>query len=112
MGALTVGRGTDDGVRRRPAHRRPTSAARSRSWSTTRSPRAPRALVGGTPRPTAPGYFYPPTVLAGVRRRRRLRREEIFGPVAPVFTFDSEDEAIAAANDTEFGLVAYVFTAT
>ena len=49
-------------------------------------------------------------MLAGVPDDARLLREEIFGPVAPVKGFDSEEEAIAAANDTEYGLVAYVYT--
>ena len=57
-----------------------------------------------------PGYFYAPTVLADIPRDARLRREEIFGPVAPISTFRDEAEAVAAANDTEYGLVAYVFT--
>jgi succinate-semialdehyde dehydrogenase / glutarate-semialdehyde dehydrogenase len=56
------------------------------------------------------GYFYQPTVLAGVPGDARVLKEEIFGPVAPVATFDSEEAAVAAANDTEFGLVAYVYT--
>jgi succinate-semialdehyde dehydrogenase/glutarate-semialdehyde dehydrogenase len=56
------------------------------------------------------GYFYEPTVLGDVPKGSRLLEEEIFGPVAPVVGFDDEDEAIAAANDTEYGLVAYVFT--
>ncbi len=56
------------------------------------------------------GYFFEPTVLGGVTSDARLLKEEIFGPVAPVITFSSEDEAVASANDTEFGLVAYVFT--
>ena len=56
------------------------------------------------------GYFYQPTVLSDVPKEADLRYEEIFGPVAPVFSFDSEEEAIAAANDTEYGLVAYVYT--
>ncbi len=57
-----------------------------------------------------PGSFYEPTVLAPIADGARLLTEEIFGPVAPVATFTTEEEAIAAANDTEFGLVAYVFT--
>jgi len=68
-----------------------------------------RALCGGGA-VDGPGYFYEPTVLADVPNDARMLREEIFGPVAPVATFDSEDEAIAAANDTEYGLVSYVFT--
>ena len=56
------------------------------------------------------GYFYPPTVLADVRGDAAMSRQEIFGPVAPLTPFDTEDEAVAAANDTEYGLVAYVFT--
>ena len=57
-----------------------------------------------------PGYFYPPTVLGGVLPSARVNREEIFGPVAPIVPFNTDDEAIALANDTEFGLVAYAFT--
>ena len=58
----------------------------------------------------APGYYYPPTVLADVPADARVLTEEIFGPVAPIATFSTDDEAIAAANATEFGLVAYLFT--
>ena len=71
--------------------------------------RGARALVGGHARDGA-GYFYDPTVLADVPDDAALLKEEIFGPVAPVKAFDDEDEAVAAANDTEFGLVAYVYT--
>ena len=56
------------------------------------------------------GYFYAPTVLTDVPADARLLREEIFGPVAAIATFDHEDEAISRANDTEYGLAAYVFT--
>jgi succinate-semialdehyde dehydrogenase/glutarate-semialdehyde dehydrogenase len=56
------------------------------------------------------GYFYAPTVLAGIPDDATLLREEIFGPVAPVKTFSTDQQAIDAANDSEFGLVAYVFT--
>jgi succinate-semialdehyde dehydrogenase/glutarate-semialdehyde dehydrogenase len=56
------------------------------------------------------GYFYAPTVLSDISSDAELLREEIFGPVAPVATFSTEDEAVTAANATEFGLVAYVFT--
>ncbi len=56
------------------------------------------------------GYFYPPTVLTNVAPDAALLRHEIFGPVAPIVRFDDEDEAIRLANDTEYGLVAYVYT--
>jgi len=68
-----------------------------------------KVLVGGEKLDGA-GYFYRPTVVADVPQNARMLAEEIFGPVAPVKGFSSEDEAIAAANDTEYGLVAYVFT--
>jgi succinate-semialdehyde dehydrogenase/glutarate-semialdehyde dehydrogenase len=71
--------------------------------------RGARALTGGEPLDGA-GYFYAPTVLTEVAPRTRLLDEEIFGPVAPVTTFTDEDAAVAEANRTEFGLVAYVYT--
>jgi succinate-semialdehyde dehydrogenase/glutarate-semialdehyde dehydrogenase/succinate-semialdehyde dehydrogenase len=57
-----------------------------------------------------PGYFYPPTVLVDLPHDAAVAREEFFGPVALVFTFKSEEEAIRLANDTEFGLGAAVFS--
>ena len=66
-------------------------------------------VVGGTRRDGS-GYFFEPTVLAGVPDSARVLDEEIFGPVAPVATFDDEEAAVAAANDTQYGLVAYVYT--
>jgi succinate-semialdehyde dehydrogenase/glutarate-semialdehyde dehydrogenase len=71
--------------------------------------RGARALLGGQ-RVDGRGHFYAPTVLADVPEDARLLGEEIFGPVAPVATFSSDAEAIAAANRTEFGLVAYLYT--
>ncbi len=71
--------------------------------------RGAHALTGGTA-VDRPGYFYEATVLADVAEGSRLLKEEIFGPVAPIRAFSDEDEAIAAANNTEFGLVAYVYT--
>jgi succinate-semialdehyde dehydrogenase/glutarate-semialdehyde dehydrogenase len=71
--------------------------------------RGARVLLGGEPIGER-GYFYAPTVLADVPPQARLLEEEIFGPVAPVATFSTDDQAIEAANRTEFGLVAYVYT--
>jgi succinate-semialdehyde dehydrogenase/glutarate-semialdehyde dehydrogenase len=68
-----------------------------------------RAIVGGTP-VEGKGHFFAPTVIVDAPTSARVFREEIFGPIAPIFTFSSEDEAIAMGNDTEFGLASYVFS--
>jgi succinate-semialdehyde dehydrogenase/glutarate-semialdehyde dehydrogenase len=67
-------------------------------------------VLTGASRLPGPGYFYPPTVLTGVPTTCRMWREEIFGPVAALYTFATEAQAVALANDTEFGLVAYLYT--
>ncbi|SMH49012.1 succinate semialdehyde dehydrogenase [Rathayibacter oskolensis] len=71
--------------------------------------RGARVVTGGAAS-AGPGHFYPPTVLVDVPADARILREEVFGPVAPVVRFDSEQEAVAAANDTEHGLVSYLYT--
>jgi succinate-semialdehyde dehydrogenase/glutarate-semialdehyde dehydrogenase len=108
MGAMKVGRGTEDGVEVGPLI---DATQRSKVAELVEDAvgRGAKALVGGHERDGA-GYFYDPTVLTDVPADAHLLKEEIFGPVAPVRGFDDEDEAIAAANDTEFGLVAYVYT--
>jgi succinate-semialdehyde dehydrogenase/glutarate-semialdehyde dehydrogenase len=68
-----------------------------------------RVLTGGS-RPEGPGYFYSPTVLMDVPTEAALMSTEIFGPVAAITPFDSEDEVLRLASDTEWGLVGYVFT--
>jgi succinate-semialdehyde dehydrogenase/glutarate-semialdehyde dehydrogenase len=67
-------------------------------------------LLTGGGSPDGPGYFYLPTVIRNVRPDAKLLRHEIFGPVAPIVTFNGEEEGIRMANDTEFGLASYVFT--
>ncbi|OBF50585.1 NAD-dependent succinate-semialdehyde dehydrogenase [Mycolicibacterium monacense] len=71
--------------------------------------RGATVAVGGVA-PGGPGNFYPATVLADVPADARILKEEVFGPVAPITGFDSEEEGVAAANDTEYGLAAYVYT--
>ncbi len=71
--------------------------------------RGATVAVGGVA-PDGPGNFYPATVLADVPADARILKEEVFGPVAPITGFDTEDEGVAAANDTEYGLAAYVYT--
>ena len=68
-----------------------------------------RATIGGRRHPRG-GLFYEPSVLIDVDQSMRFAREEIFGPVAPLFRFETEEDAVAMANDTEFGLAAYVYT--
>ena len=108
MGALRVGRGiepaTDVGPLIDEAQREKVE-----ELVTDAVNRGASALIGGQ-RVSGPGYFFAPTVLAGVPEDARLLREEIFGPVAPIATFSSEEQALAAANLTEYGLVAYVYT--
>lgn len=70
--------------------------------------RGARATTGGAPLPGT-GYFYPPTVLENVPVDAAIAHEEIFGPVAPVYKFATEEEAIRLANDTEYGLAAYIY---
>ncbi|MBD8079252.1 NAD-dependent succinate-semialdehyde dehydrogenase [Cellulosimicrobium arenosum] len=69
-------------------------------------------VLTGTDRPRSSGYFYSPTVLSGVAPDARVVTQEIFGPVAPVVAFGDDDEGIALANATEYGLAAYAFTAS
>ncbi|AVH22157.1 NAD-dependent succinate-semialdehyde dehydrogenase [Nocardia cyriacigeorgica] len=64
----------------------------------------------GGKEPDGPGWFYPATILTDIPAEARILREEVFGPVAPIVTFDTEEQGLAAANDTEFGLVSYVYT--
>jgi succinate-semialdehyde dehydrogenase/glutarate-semialdehyde dehydrogenase len=108
MGALKLGRGIDEGVDIGPLIDSDQRSKVSELVSDAVD-KGGRCLVGGKQRDGA-GYFYEPTVVSDVPDDARLLREEIFGPVAPVKGFSSEEEAIAAANDTEYGLVAYVFT--
>jgi len=108
MSELPVGRGVEEGVRVGPLI---DEAAREKVQTLVDDAVAggARVLTGGTA-PDGPGYFYPPTVLTGVPASAKMGSEEIFGPVAPLTPFDTEDEVVAAVNDTEYGLVNYVFT--
>ncbi|WP_200956951.1 NAD-dependent succinate-semialdehyde dehydrogenase [Phycicoccus sp. Root563] len=108
MGALTLGPGTRAGVDVGPLV---TAKARDGVDALVQDAvgRGAKVLTGGSPVP-GDGWFYGPTVLTDVPPGARCLTEEIFGPVAPVTTFATEAEAVAAANSTEYGLVGYVFT--
>ncbi|KOV60073.1 succinate-semialdehyde dehydrogenase [Streptomyces sp. NRRL WC-3618] len=108
MAALKVGPGTEPGTDVGPLI---DAAGRSKAHDLVRDAvkRGAKVLTGGE-LPEGPGCFYPPTVLTGIAPDSAIIDTEIFGPVAAIRTFDTEDEAVAAANDTEFGLAAYLFT--
>ncbi|MGA2319926.1 MAG: NAD-dependent succinate-semialdehyde dehydrogenase [Solirubrobacteraceae bacterium] len=108
MGLMKVGRGTEPGVDVGPLidENQREKVAELVSDALVRGA---RVLLGGE-RLDGRGYFYAPTVLSDVPDDARLLSEEIFGPVAPITTFSSDSEALEAANRTEYGLVAYVYT--
>ena len=108
MAAVAVGRGTQPGVQLGPLIDEP-QRVRVAGLVDDAVARGARVALGGEPC-LGGGWFYAPTVLDDVPADARLLREEIFGPVAPITTFCEDEEAIAAANATEYGLVAYVFT--
>jgi succinate-semialdehyde dehydrogenase / glutarate-semialdehyde dehydrogenase len=108
MEQLRLGRGVDpdtdlgpliDEIQRGKVHELVTDAVE----------RGATVLTGGSPL-DGPGYFYRPTVLTDVPDTSRVLTEEIFGPVAPIVSFETEDEAVAKANNSEYGLMGYVFT--
>ena len=108
MADMKVGRGTEEGVEVGPlveADQRDKVA----ELVDDAVQKGATVRTGGQV-PSGAGYFYPPTVLSDVPTSARLAKEEIFGPVAPIFTFTEDDDAIRAANDTEFGLVSYLYT--
>ncbi|MBS4753074.1 NAD-dependent succinate-semialdehyde dehydrogenase [Nocardioides sp. zg-ZUI104] len=108
MGSLRVGRGTDDGTEVGPLI---DAAARDSVAGLVDDAlsRGARALTGAQAAEGA-GYFYPPTVLVDVPTDADVVTNEIFGPVAPITTFRTEEEAIELANSSEYGLAAYAYT--
>jgi succinate-semialdehyde dehydrogenase/glutarate-semialdehyde dehydrogenase len=108
MGALKVGRGTEQGVDVGPLINDDQRTIVS-DLVEDAVDKGAKAIVGGS-RVEGPGYFYEPTVLGSVPENAQVLSNEIFGPVAPVIGFSDEQEAIRWANDSEYGLVAYVYT--
>jgi succinate-semialdehyde dehydrogenase / glutarate-semialdehyde dehydrogenase len=108
MSALTVGPGTDDATQVGPLVNE-ESVVKVDQLVTGAVAAGARVVTGGR-RPGGLGYYFQPTVLMDVPAVAAILGEEIFGPVAPVITFTDEDEAVRMANDTEFGLVSYVYT--
>jgi succinate-semialdehyde dehydrogenase/glutarate-semialdehyde dehydrogenase len=108
MNALRTGPGLDPGVQLGPLVNAESRDKVAQLVADTVQAGASVAAGGETPE--GPGFYYPPTVLANVPPNAPVLREEIFGPVAPVVAFSTEEEAIQLANATEYGLVSYVYT--
>jgi succinate-semialdehyde dehydrogenase/glutarate-semialdehyde dehydrogenase len=108
MGALRMGPGLDPGVELGPLinHRAQDAMAESVEMSTG----AGSSVVTGGTAPESPGFFFEPTVLTGVEHDDPILGREIFGPIAPITRFASEEEAIRLANDTIHGLASYVYS--
>ena len=108
MARFTVGRGTDPATRLGPMIDQKAIDSITRLVDSAVAAGA-KVAVGGRPVP-GPGYFFQPTVLTDVPADADIVNEEIFGPVAPIITFESEDEAVEKANASPFGLVCFVYT--
>jgi succinate-semialdehyde dehydrogenase/glutarate-semialdehyde dehydrogenase len=108
MSALKLGNGLADGVAVGPLVNAETRD-KVKELVDDAVKKGAKVLTGGK-QPDGKGYYYPATVLTGVKDQANLMHEEIFGPVAAIQTFTSEDEVIKKANDTEYGLVAYLYT--
>ncbi len=109
MAALRVGPGTAEGTEVGPLVNEESAAKVAELVEGAVSDGA-RLVLGGS-RPDREGFYYEPTVLLDVPRTAGILHEEIFGPVAPIVTFTDEADAIRMANDTEYGLVSYLYTA-
>lgn len=108
MGELTLGNGLDPSAKLGPLIS-PKQLESVQELVDDAVEKGATVAIGGQA-PGGPGNFYPATVLTDVPPNARILKEEVFGPVAPIVGFDTEEEGIAAANDTEYGLAAYIFT--
>jgi succinate-semialdehyde dehydrogenase / glutarate-semialdehyde dehydrogenase len=108
MGGLRMGNGLDEGVALGPLVNK-DGLDKVVELVDDAVKKGAQVLTGGKA-PGGPGFFYPATVLANVSDDAKMLNEEIFGPVASIQTFKSEDEVITRANNTEYGLVAYLYT--
>ena len=108
MGSMRLGRGTEDGTQVGPLIDA-KAVIKVQNLVQDAVSRGARVVTGGN-QVNGVGHFFSPTVLTGVDRGAKISHEEIFGPVASIVTFDTEQDAISLANATEYGLVAYVFS--
>jgi succinate-semialdehyde dehydrogenase/glutarate-semialdehyde dehydrogenase len=108
MGEMTLGDGLDPSTKLGPLVN-PKQVASVQELVNDAVEKGAKVAVGGQA-PGGPGNFYPATVLTDVPPNARILKEEVFGPVAPIVGFDTEEQGVAAANDTEYGLAAYIYT--
>jgi succinate-semialdehyde dehydrogenase/glutarate-semialdehyde dehydrogenase len=108
MGALKLGRGVDAGTTCGPVINE--SARKNMQRLVDATVAEGGSVVVGGESVDGDGYFFKPTVIMGVKPGSTILGEEIFGPIAPIVSFKTEEQAVALANDTEFGLVSYAFT--
>ncbi|OAM79099.1 NAD-dependent succinate-semialdehyde dehydrogenase [Devosia elaeis] len=108
MAALKVGPGYQKGVQCGPLVNQ-DALERISTWVNDAAGQGAEILAGGKA-PGGDGFYYPPTVIRNVPTDSPLVRDEIFGPIAPLASFKTEEEVIVKANDTEYGLIAYLFT--
>ena len=105
---LKVGPGTDDGVQQGPLID-DKAVEKVEEFIADATGKGGRVVTGGH-RHSLGGTFFEPTVISGATPKMKFMKEEIFGPLAPVFRFEKEEEGVALANDTEFGLASYFYT--
>ncbi len=108
VGAMKVGNGLEDGVVQGPLIDE-RAVRKVEAHIADAVSKGARVMTGGKRHPLGHGFFEP-TIVTGVTPAMRVAKEETFGPLAPLFRFETEEEAIAMANDTEFGLAAYAYT--
>jgi succinate-semialdehyde dehydrogenase/glutarate-semialdehyde dehydrogenase len=108
MGEMTLGDGLDPSTKLGPLVN-PKQVASVQELVNDAVEKGAKVAVGGQA-PGGPGNFYPATVLTDVPPNARILKEEVFGPVAPIVGFDTEEQGVAVANDTEYGLAAYIYT--
>ena len=108
MGDMNIGNGLDPSTKLGPLVN-PKQVASVQELVNDAVEKGAKVAVGGQA-PGGPGNFYPATVLTDVPPNARILKEEVFGPVAPIVGFDTEEQGIAAANDTEYGLASYIYT--
>jgi len=108
VGAMKVGNGLEDGVVQGPLIDE-RAVRKVEAHIADAVSKGARVMTGGKRHPLGHGFFEP-TIVTGVTPAMRVAKEETFGPLAPLFRFETDEEAIAMANDTEFGLAAYAYT--